>query len=135
MEEGKLTLDKHGFHKEIDSPTTVLGTTNPEGGGWYLGTVDKGQIPLRKELVDRYDLIFVFESLRNKDQKVTYARKKLAILKDKEPKEDLELLRKFIEHAKSFNPELSEETEAMIIDYWSGLDTKIFPTKGFLTQL
>jgi DNA replicative helicase MCM subunit Mcm2 (Cdc46/Mcm family) len=56
MEEGKLTLDKYGFHKEIDSPTTVLGTTNPEGGKWYMDIIDKGQIPLRKELVDRYDL-------------------------------------------------------------------------------
>jgi DNA replicative helicase MCM subunit Mcm2 (Cdc46/Mcm family) len=32
MEEGRLTLDKYGFHREIDSPTTVLGTTNPRGG-------------------------------------------------------------------------------------------------------
>ena len=64
MEEGKLTLDKYGFHKEIDSPTTVLATTNPEHGEWYMDIIDKGQIPLRKELVDRYDLIFVFESLR-----------------------------------------------------------------------
>lgn len=26
MEEGLLTLDKYGFHREIESPTTVLGT-------------------------------------------------------------------------------------------------------------
>lgn len=135
MEEGHLTLDKHGFHKEIDSPTTVLGTTNPEGGSWYFDIVDKGQIPLRKELVDRYDLIFVFESITNKEQKVAYARKKLEILKDKELKEDLELLRKFIEHAKTFSPELTEEAEAMIIDYWSGLDTKIFPTNRVLDTI
>ena len=48
MEEGKMTLDKYGFHKEIDSPTTVLGTTNPESGEWYSGIIDKGQIPLRR---------------------------------------------------------------------------------------
>ena len=48
MEEGILTLDKYGFHKEIDSPTTVLATTNPEHGNWYMDVIDKGQIPLRK---------------------------------------------------------------------------------------
>jgi DNA replicative helicase MCM subunit Mcm2 (Cdc46/Mcm family) len=128
MEEGKLTVDKYGFHKEIDSPTTVLGTTNPESGEWYADIIDKGQIPLRRELVDRNDLIFVFESLRNKEQKMDYARKKLAILKNKDVKEDHEFLRKFIEYAKTFRPELSEEAEAMIIDFWSGLDSKVFPT-------
>ena len=90
--------------------------------------IDKDQIPLRKELVDRYDLIFVFESLKNKEAKVAYAKKKLTILRSKDVAEDHELLRKVIEHAKTFNPGLSEEAEAMIIDYWSGLDTKIFPT-------
>jgi DNA replicative helicase MCM subunit Mcm2 (Cdc46/Mcm family) len=135
MEEGKLTLDKHGFHKEIESPTTVLGTTNPESGEWYFNVVDKGQIPLRKELVDRYDLIFVFESLRDKDQKVDYAKKKLAILRDVNLREDHEFLRKVIEHAKTFNPELTEEAEAMIIAYWSALDTKIFPTNRVLDTI
>jgi DNA replicative helicase MCM subunit Mcm2 (Cdc46/Mcm family) len=82
MEEGKLTLDKHGFHKEIDSPTTVLGTTNPDSGEWYADVIDKGQIPLRKELVDRYDLIFVFESLKDKNQKVDYAKKEVGNTKE-----------------------------------------------------
>jgi DNA replicative helicase MCM subunit Mcm2 (Cdc46/Mcm family) len=128
MEEGKLTLDKYGFHKEIDSPTTILGTTNPESGEWYMDIIDKGQIPLRKELVDRYDLIFIFQLLKDKGQKVEYARKKLDILKNKDIKENHLFLRKVIEHAKMFNPELSEEAEAMIVDYWSRLDTRIFPT-------
>jgi DNA replicative helicase MCM subunit Mcm2 (Cdc46/Mcm family) len=84
--------------------------------------------------VDRYDLIFIFESLKKKEQKVEYATKKLAILKNKDIKEDYAFLRKIIEHAKTFNPELSEEAEAMIIDYWSGLDTKIFQPTESLKQ-
>jgi hypothetical protein len=113
----------------------VLGTTNPESGEWYMDIIDKGQIPLRKELVDRYDLIFIFESLKKKEQKVEYAKKKLAILKNKDITEDYVFLRKIIEYAKTINPELSEEAEAMIIDYWSGLDTKIFPTNRVLETI
>lgn len=134
MEGGKLTIFKYGFQKEIDSPTTILGTTNPESGEWYFTVVNKGQIPLRKELVDRYDLMFVFDLLRIREQKVDYARKKLAMLKDKEVREDHQFLRKAIEHAKTFYPELSE-AEGMIIDYWARLDTKIFPTNRVLETI
>ena len=134
MEEGKLTLDKYGFHKEIDSPTTVLATTNPEHGEWYMDTVDKGQIPLRKELVDRYDLPFVFEPLRERKDKLSYAKQKLAILKD-DIKEDHALLRKVIEHAKTFRPILSEEAEAMITDFWSSLNILVFPTNRVLETI
>ena len=138
MEEGMLTLDKYGFHREIESPTTVLGTTNPEGGEWYMDIVEKGKIPLRKEFVDRYDLVLVFEPLRGKDNKTAYAKNKLQILRKSqhgEIVEDYTFLRKVIEHAKTFNPQLSEEAEAMIIDYWSGLDSKIFPNNRVLETI
>ena len=136
MEEGRLTVDKYGFHREIDSPTTVLGTTNPQGGEWYLGSIEKRQIPLRKELVDRYDLVFVFDSLKGREEKADYAKKKLTILKrNGEISEDYTFLRKLIEYAKTFRPQLSEEAEAMIIDRWSSLDSDIFPTNRVLETM
>jgi replicative DNA helicase Mcm len=138
MEEGLLTLDKYGFHREIESPTTVLGTTNPEGGEWYMDVVEKGKIPLRKELVDRYDLVLVFEALKDKDSKTAYAKRKLQMLRkslEGETLEDYTFLRKMIEHAKTFNPQLSEEAEAMITDYWSSLDSTIFPTNRVLETM
>ncbi|CAN5476243.1 hypothetical protein BH18THE2_BH18THE2_27600 [soil metagenome] len=138
MEEGLLTLDKYGFHREIESPTTVLGTTNPEGGEWYMDVVEKGKIPLRKELVDRYDLVLVFEALKGREIKAAYAKKKLQILRkslDGETVEDCTFLRKIIEHARTFNPQLSDEAEVMIIEYWSGLDSNIFPTNRVLETI
>ena len=119
MEEGKLTLDKYGFHKEIDSPTTVLATTNPEHGEWYMDIIDKGQIPLRKELVDRYDLVFVFEPLKDRVQKVSIRKAKDGNSESSGHKRGFTpFLTKIIQQAKTFNPELSEEAEAMIMDYW-----------------
>jgi DNA replicative helicase MCM subunit Mcm2 (Cdc46/Mcm family) len=138
MEEGFFSIDKYAFHREIEAPTTVLGTTNPEGGEWYRDIVEIGKIPLLKELIDRYDLVMVFESLKDKEKKVEYAKKKLKLLRrnqDNRATEDLEFLRKIIQHAKTFNPQLSEEAEAMIIDYWSGLDIKIFPTNRLLETI
>ena len=138
MEEGILTIDKYGFHREIESPTTVLGTTNPEGGEWYMDVIEKGKIPLRKELVDRYDFVLVFEALKDKVSKTAYAKKKLQILRKSmvgESAEDYTFLRKIIEHAKTFNPQLSEEAEAMITDCWSNLDSNIFPTNRVLETM
>jgi DNA replicative helicase MCM subunit Mcm2 (Cdc46/Mcm family) len=37
-------------------------------------------------------------------------------------------LRKIIKHAKSFDPELSEEAEAMIAKCWTGLSSSVFAT-------
>jgi DNA replicative helicase MCM subunit Mcm2 (Cdc46/Mcm family) len=131
MEEGKFTIDKFGFHREIDTPTTVLGTTNPETAEWHNNVVEKNQIPLRKELVDRYDFVLVFQAFSNQKQKANYLSKKLEIIKQLRLGEltvDYTFLQKLIQRAKSFDPELSDEAKAMIIDYWSKLDSRIFPT-------
>ena len=58
MEEGIIPKDKYGQHKEIEAKTTVLGTLNPRQSDWYNDAVSKDQIPLRRELIDRYNLIF-----------------------------------------------------------------------------
>ena len=36
-----LTLDKYVFHRETESPTTELGTTNPEGISMVTHMMDK----------------------------------------------------------------------------------------------
>ena len=103
-----------------------------------MDIIEKGQIPLRKELVDRYDLVFVFKALRYRDKKVEYAKQKLELLRKSqggEIIEDYTFLRKIIEYAKSFNPQLSEEAEAMIVDFWPRLDSNIFPTNRVLETI
>jgi DNA replicative helicase MCM subunit Mcm2 (Cdc46/Mcm family) len=80
MEEGIIPKDKYGLHKEIEAKTTILGTLNPRKSDWYYGAVSKDQIPLRRELVDRYDLVFAFKDLRGKHDRQKYGLEKLAIL-------------------------------------------------------
>ena len=139
MEEGKFTVDKHGFHREIEAPTTVLGTTNPERGTWHNDVVEKGQIPLRKELVDRYDFILVFEATSGQEKKVEYAHKRLDIYKKLQNSEltvDYTFLQKFIQHARCFAPvEITEEAGAMMAEYWSKLDSRIFSTNRVLETI
>jgi DNA replicative helicase MCM subunit Mcm2 (Cdc46/Mcm family) len=139
MEEGKFTIDKHGFHREIDAPTSVLGTTNPETADWFNNVVEKGQIPLRKELVDRYDYVLVFKATTEREKKLDYAKQRLGLyrqLQDGELVVDYTFLQKFIQHARSFESvRISEEAEAMIAEYWSKLDSRIFPTNRVLETI
>ena len=138
MEEGIIPKDKYGQHKEIEAKTTVLGTLNPRQSDWYNDAVSKDQIPLRRELIDRYDLILVFKESTSKSERERYARQKLAMLertfKDEiNPELDYILLRKIIQHAKTFNPtEFTEEAQSMLVEYYSSLNATIFPTRRAL---
>jgi DNA replicative helicase MCM subunit Mcm2 (Cdc46/Mcm family) len=135
MEEGFIPKDKYGQHKEIEAKTTVLGTTNPRQSGWYNDVISKDQIPLRRELIDRYDLIFVFKEESDKAEREKYARQKLVILQrtlkgEINPEQDYIFLRKIIQQAKTFNPtEFTEEAESMLIQFYSNLNTTRFPTR------
>jgi DNA replicative helicase MCM subunit Mcm2 (Cdc46/Mcm family) len=57
----------------IYAPITILSTTNLQGGDWYRDIVSRDQIPLRKEILERDDLIFIFEREKNKAKKFEYA--------------------------------------------------------------
>jgi DNA replicative helicase MCM subunit Mcm2 (Cdc46/Mcm family) len=135
MEEGIVPVDKYAFHKEIEAKTTVLGTLNPRASDWYSGTVSKEQIPLRRELIDRYDLIFAFKDTENKEDKQEYGRKKLEIVQKSlngeiNPEIDYILLRKIIQHAKTFNPiEFTEEANSMLVGFYSNLGATVFPSR------
>lgn len=135
MEEGKKTIDAYSLHKEIEAATSVLATTNPMRGKWQNDTASTGQIPLTLPHLDRYDLIFVFKPLTDQDAKMQYAKSKFAIFKrysSLQPQEqsinDYTLLRKLIKHSRSFQPQLSEEAENIIMQCWTRLSSNAFPT-------
>lgn len=138
MEEGIIPKDKYGLHKEIEAKTTILGTLNPRRSEWYYGNISKDQIPLRRELVDRYDLPFAFKDTSGKYERQKYGYEKLDILERSLKGEidsgaDYIFLRKIIQHAKTFNPtEVTEEARTAIVQFFSDLDVKNFPTRRVL---
>jgi DNA replicative helicase MCM subunit Mcm2 (Cdc46/Mcm family) len=149
MEEGMKTIDSYTFHKEIEAETSVLATTNPLRGKFHNDTPSTGQIPLTMAHIDRYDLIFVFKALKDNEAKIQYAKSKFEIFrkynnnnnnnnnsgKQKQTEEDYTLLRQIIKHAKSFEPELSEDAENMIMQCWAGLSSSAFPTNRIFETL
>jgi replicative DNA helicase Mcm len=138
MEEGMKTIDSYTFHKEIEEATSVLATTNPLRGKFHNDSPSTGQIPLTMAHIDRYDLIFVFKALKDNEAKLEYAKSKFEIFRkyngeqrqtqELEVEQDYTFLRQIIKHAKSFQPQLSEDAENMIIQCWAGLSSDVFPT-------
>ena len=115
-----------------------LGTLNPRQSDWYNDAISKDQIPLRRELIDRYDLIFAVKEKTGKAEREEYAWQKLKILErtfkyEINPELNCILLRKIIQHAKTFNPtELTEEAQSMLVEFFSSLNESIFPTRRAL---
>lgn len=72
-EEGETSTVKYGIKMRIYAPITILSITNLQGGDWHRDIVSRDQIPLRKEILDRDDLIFIFEREKNKAKKFEYA--------------------------------------------------------------
>lgn len=69
MEEGKFTKDAYGLHVPIDFPTTIVATCNPFETYWRPSTsIEERDIPVTRTLLDRFDLIFIFEDFKSEDE-------------------------------------------------------------------
>ena len=83
-----------------------------------------------------------FKDTTGKAEREKYAWQKLTILertfKDEiNPELDYILLRKIIQHAKTFNPtEFTEEAQSMLVEFFSSLNERIFqPGERLMLQL
>ena len=118
MEEGAFNLNKHGFYKPIDAPTTIIATTNQIGATWKeTDKISDSELPIIKPLVDRFDLIFVFRTENSPEANRQFAYE----ASEREGKEifyNYSFLRKFIHYAKAINPTFTEEAKAMLNEFW-----------------
>jgi DNA replicative helicase MCM subunit Mcm2 (Cdc46/Mcm family) len=73
-----------------------------------------------KPLVDRFDLMFIFRTSRDRDVIRSYADKK-SDLDDKLIPGYYPYLKKHIIRATHFNPRLSDEAKSMLSEYWANL--------------
>ena len=65
MEEGEFTINKHGFHSKILSPTAIFATSNltSQFNGNYEFDAQPFQypLPIQRQLLDRFDLIVILK--------------------------------------------------------------------------
>ena len=117
LEEGRCTLDKYGQHYEIDSPTTIIATANPNGISWRTTTVSKDDIPIVKNLLDRFDQIFEFRDNLSEREIEEYTKCKTILRKRKI--HNYNFLKKYLIHVKSnLNPKIIENAEDRLNKFW-----------------
>ena len=115
-EEGRCTIDKYGFHLEVDSPTTIIATANPYNQTWNGFKITKDEIPALKSFLDRFDQIYGLIDAPSEEEIRAYPRQKTAI-RERRP-HNYNFLRKVLIYAKRLSPHITEEAKEMLNQFW-----------------
>jgi hypothetical protein len=136
MEEGEFSINKYGINAKIKSPTTILASSNPFGNSNWNDDeiIDIDEIPALKPVLDRFDLIFIFRSLKNEDAIREYAFKMADLESSKIPNYSSYLV-KHLEYAKTFNPIMDDEAKNMLTEFFTKIRVQGFGSNRVLNTL
>jgi DNA replicative helicase MCM subunit Mcm2 (Cdc46/Mcm family) len=99
-EEGHCTLERYGRHFEIDAPTAILATANPIKTKWDSNhTISNSEIPVKQNLLHRFDQIYGFRDLESESELKEYADEKTRMKKRKP--HNYNFLKKYLEYIKT----------------------------------
>jgi replicative DNA helicase Mcm len=121
LEEGQFTKTAYGRNQEIDSPTTIIATTNPEGGYWDSSrTPSLDQVPIKSNIKDRFDQHYFFQDFKTDDECADFAAQKSEHYLNPESVEaDYDFLKRYLQYAASLPvPKLTSESSAMLAFFW-----------------
>jgi replicative DNA helicase Mcm len=128
MQEGKIPFGKYGFNMTLDGSATFIMSANPTNNSSWRNTekVDLNEVPLISPLRDRFDLLFVFRTARDRKMIADYAFRKTDphMMSDKlyeEEEKNHDFIKKYILYCKAFHPQLSEDARIMLCDYYSSI--------------
>jgi replicative DNA helicase Mcm len=136
MEEGWTTINKYGFNSTIAGHTSIIASANPINNIWKnQDRIENSEFPTLTQIIQRFDLIFIFREVTDPDTLRKYAKERDEIAKNFETgvyEKDEEFLRKYMMYARMFNPILTEDAKIMLREYWIGMakaDVKGLPRK------
>lgn len=140
MQEREFTINKYGIHARIRAPTAIIGSANPiNRSSWKDNDkIDLNEFPILEHIIDRFDFIFTFKKRNNKYELDEFADH-LSEIEDKKDKGLLPnytpFLIKYIQHAKKFNPTLTDETRTMLKEFYKKISSKGFGSPRVLITL
>ncbi len=128
MEQQTVTVSKANVQATLSAKTTVLAAANPKLGRFNNFNPLASQIDLPETLLSRFDLIFAFRDIPNKEKDSVLVRHILKLHREPDVQNspiEAELLRKFIAYAKiNYFPVLTRGAEAVIENFYVGLRNK-----------
>jgi len=137
MEEGRFTIDKYGIYQEIESPTTVIATANPTGGYWVNNLNPRtDEIPIRSNILDRIDQIYIFKDFQTIEERREYAKQKM-LMSQQTMAYNYNFLKRYILYAASSlkEPILTAEASSMLSEFWIRLSNEGYGANRSLDSL
>jgi hypothetical protein len=122
MEGNGFPIAKYGFPTFIETYTSIIASANPINNKWKSSSnIDNSEFPTLIQIIDRFDLIFVFRENRDPRFLRMYGEKRREIAEKYERdvyKGKKEFLKKFIAHARTFNPKITDEAFVMLEEFF-----------------
>lgn len=117
MEQGVVSKAKAGFFITAPANTSILASANPKYGRFDPSKPLSGQVNLLPSLLSRFDLIFfVLDNIRERNYEYNLA---FQILQENNEDRDPEFLKKYLEFARRFRPELSDDARMEIAEKYA----------------
>ena len=132
MESHKFSLIKIGINKVWPCETIIIGAANPHGGNkWNMSLSIKENVKLPDSLLSRFGLIFLVRDVPSRENDLMIARHILAVRQGKVTSIlNKEEMMKFINYAKTFKPQMSDEAGEYIVNWWSDLRMESQPNEA-----
>ena len=122
LSEGRVSVAKSKIQAELPARCSTLLIANPEDGRFDLYRPLSEQIPINPAIWDRMDIIVPFYDSSDEEEDDAIASGILdAAQGNVEPEVSKEMLRAYIAHARTFDPELTTEARDAIEMAWKDL--------------
>jgi DNA replicative helicase MCM subunit Mcm2 (Cdc46/Mcm family) len=118
MEEGTTNMVKYGFPANIECHASMLATANPVDNKWkHHDKVTVEEFPILLQVIQRFDLIFIFREIRDPDFIDGYTKTRNEVARNYKAgmyRGNIEKLQKYLAYARMFNPIVSEDAERLL---------------------
>jgi replicative DNA helicase Mcm len=122
MEGNGFPIAKYGFPTFIETYTSIIASANPINNKWKSSSnIDNSEFPTLTQIIDRFDLIFIFRENRDPRFLRLYGEKRREIAEKYERKMyegNKEFLQRYIAHARTFCPKISDEAFVILEEFF-----------------
>jgi replicative DNA helicase Mcm len=122
MEQQSVSIAKGGIVATLNARTSILAAANPMYGKYdpFKNITENVNLPV--PLLTRFDLIFVVRDIPSKEKDTSIARHILNLHRvsgtDTKSLIDVDILTKYLSYAKRTDPNLTQEAEDKILNYY-----------------
>ncbi|KAF6829876.1 minichromosome maintenance protein 6 [Colletotrichum musicola] len=125
MEQQTISIAKAGIQATLNARTSILAAANPVGGRYNRKTTLRANINMSAPIMSRFDLFFVVLDECNESVDRHLAEHIVGIhqLRDDaiEPEFTTEQLQRYIQFARTFHPEFTEDAKLVLVEKYKEL--------------